>query len=750
MVAPLEPFPERYRPYPTVIHAIGRRYALTRRPTVHRTISGLVPYFRNVVVAPESEIAQADGLTIEIHPGLRLEKEPDAYAHAGYLLKRYSGIQAVVGHFSRGAREGFSLSQALNAPLMTMFGGSDINVSVWRTRHKDAFDRILRGTGAYFVAVSRNLLQKAISRGCPPERTYLWHRGLDLEEFRPTPRAVRSGGILRVAMVGRLIEIKGHEFGLQAFAAFRQRYPSAELHVYGEGPLEGRVRQYARDFGLGDVVHFQGHVEPRELRQALRDVDIIMHPSVVTADGKEEGVPNALIEAHAMGIPAVATRHGGIPEVVVDGCTGMLVEENDVRALAEGLERIAVSPELRSKMGREAREHVRREFNHEVQSRRLAARILHMIRSHALVASRRGSPPVNPTALPLEPNRRHPSPDASNVWDVRLASPPSLALTYASNRRFLGPVIVTCKRAIYRLLLRPMLLPWLKEIQWLHAGLMTVYDQLLGQLMQTGPQEGQLPAWEDRSLSGLHMCEALCPECPHCHRGELWPSALCPLDARCLDALHREFADRTEPDHNVGFRDLKEIRPSLLLVDASVPDDRRPPTEADRQVLSIPPDNRLPLPDGAFRFVGCWTCLQDVAEPVAFFKELKRVLHPGGRILLDVWPMANGRSGGRLVGDLAVPFALLFFSSEVLSEYTGAPVCQPRRFGLNDIVSWAREAGLKARADQENAEPLICELEVQARFAALFRSKHLSYRDLIPGLRITLEQDDARFHQQRH
>ena len=149
---------------------------------------------------------------------------------------------------------------------------------------------------------------------------------------------------------------------LTAFAGFAARYPMARLTVAGDGPLESQLRVLAGELGVTDRVDFRGFVGEAELCGLFHDAHFFLHPSQMTADHNQEGIPNAMLEAMATGLPVLATRHGGIPEAVEHGVSGLLVEERDADGLRDHLLALAAEPARWTAMGEAAARSVRAEF----------------------------------------------------------------------------------------------------------------------------------------------------------------------------------------------------------------------------------------------------------------------------------------------------------------------------------------------------------------------------------------------------
>jgi colanic acid/amylovoran biosynthesis glycosyltransferase len=134
-----------------------------------------------------------------------------------------------------------------------------------------------------------------------------------------------------------LIEKKGFETSLRAFATFRKKHPDAHFTIAGEGPMLPDLRTLTRELGLEDSVCFAGFLPQARLREAFYQSDIFVHPSELGPDGNQEGVPNSMLEAMASGLPVFATNHGGIPEAIDHGVSGVLVPERSHETLADEL-----------------------------------------------------------------------------------------------------------------------------------------------------------------------------------------------------------------------------------------------------------------------------------------------------------------------------------------------------------------------------------------------------------------------------
>jgi colanic acid/amylovoran biosynthesis glycosyltransferase len=139
----------------------------------------------------------------------------------------------------------------------------------------------------------------------------------------------------------------------------------------GDGEERSSIKRLISALKLKKQVSLKGLVAHHQLAQLLQEADLFCLPSLTTKDGNQEGIPNAIKEALATGLPVVSTRHGGIPELVTDGREGLLVPEKKVSQLAEKIMYLMENPTLRQELGRNGREKVERYFDSAKQVRRL-------------------------------------------------------------------------------------------------------------------------------------------------------------------------------------------------------------------------------------------------------------------------------------------------------------------------------------------------------------------------------------------
>nr|WP_272916441.1 glycosyltransferase [Parapontixanthobacter aurantiacus] len=180
----------------------------------------------------------------------------------------------------------------------------------------------------------------------------------------------KRGGTAQIVMTGRLVEKKGHLFALDAFERIED---TVDFHctIVGGGPLLETVKKEVRARGLEEKVTLLGSVQHEIALRTLDRADLFLLPSVTATNGDQEGIPVALMEAMAKGIPVVSTRHTGIPELIEHGRSGLLCEEHDAEGLAENIESLCRDPVLRERLAKAGRKKVAAEFERQELGRTL-------------------------------------------------------------------------------------------------------------------------------------------------------------------------------------------------------------------------------------------------------------------------------------------------------------------------------------------------------------------------------------------
>ena len=248
-------------------------------------------------------------------------------------------------------------------PVVVSFHGSDVAGSMASPAYAAAVQELFQ-LAAVVPCRSEQLAARVAALGCPEKKLRIMRTILpDLPfQLRESP----ADGAWRVVQAARLVPKKGLLTALQAFARFSEKYPGSTFTIAGEGPLEQTLRQRAAQLGLARQVHFTGFLPQVALNALYASSHIFLHPSEI-ANGDVEGIPNAMLEAMATGLPVVATHHGGIPEIIENGVNGLLCAERDAPALADALCALASDHSLYFRLSENAASSVRAQFSAERQ-----------------------------------------------------------------------------------------------------------------------------------------------------------------------------------------------------------------------------------------------------------------------------------------------------------------------------------------------------------------------------------------------
>ncbi len=243
------------------------------------------------------------------------------------------------------------LSKWFGKPFVVTARGSDLSQIAhyrWPRRMMQWTARRARAS----IGVSKSLTDVVGEWGIAPQKLHVMRNGIDLQRFRPVPQAeararLNLAGEPLLMSVGHLIERKGHDLTIAAFAQILPEHPRAQLVLVGDGPERGALEAQARALGVHERVLFAGAVGNAELPLWFSAADL----SVLSSS--REGWANVLLESMACGAPVVATRRGGTPEVITDDAAGRLVDVRDAEHIAAGIRAL-----LLAKPGRErVREH---------------------------------------------------------------------------------------------------------------------------------------------------------------------------------------------------------------------------------------------------------------------------------------------------------------------------------------------------------------------------------------------------------
>ncbi len=338
------------------------RTANIDRPRCARLLRG-IPRFLSLAVASPGTACRSISPTL----GWR--------AMSGQLLeiaaalggpRRYDAIHCQFGPMGRIMLRAIDAG-IVTGPLSVAYYGYDITREL--RKHGDGVYEELFRRASVLLPNSGYLGERLVAAGAPPAKVMLHRLGIRLEDFQSLDRDDRDSTPIALA-VGRFVEKKGFEHLIRAVAIAGDR-SAFRVRLVGDGELRPGLERLARELGVEDRIEFVGWLSNREVGGAMREADLFVAPSVTAADGDMEGMPLVIAEAMATGLPVIGSRHSGIPEAVREGINGVLIDERDDHALADGLIRFS-DPAIRRAAGRRSRGIVETDFNSTTQGRRLA------------------------------------------------------------------------------------------------------------------------------------------------------------------------------------------------------------------------------------------------------------------------------------------------------------------------------------------------------------------------------------------
>lgn len=251
--------------------------------------------------------------------------------------------------------------KALDVPFVTFFHAHEI--SPYTHKEVNKMYHIYFKQNDLLLPISRFWKKKLEASGAEPSRVLVHRMGVDLKRFEYV-KAKGVSGEMKIVSVGRLTGQKGYEYALKGVAEFcKNTSIRVEYTIIGTGVLENELKQLAGQLGIADIVRFLGPQAQTVVKSKLRESDLFLLPSVCDEYGMMEGIPVAIMESMAMGIPVISTYHSGIPELIEDGVSGLLCKEKKPEDITRHLFRLASDPKLSETISYHARKKIEEEYD---------------------------------------------------------------------------------------------------------------------------------------------------------------------------------------------------------------------------------------------------------------------------------------------------------------------------------------------------------------------------------------------------
>lgn len=307
--------------------------------------------------------------------GRRKELEFKLMGPGRRLTRRLKAIQPklIHAHFGPEGCLAMPIAEKLNIPLIVTFHGYDATTKDEYARksyytHRNYLKQRpkLQKKGDLFIAVSDFIREKLISQGYPPEKVIRHYIGINTDSFKPDSSIIRRDTVL---FVGRLVEVKGCAYLIEAMSQVQRKNPEAELVIIGDGPLRGELERMA----ASKLTHYRflGTQPHHVVREWMNRARVFSVPSVRAENGAEEGLGMVFLEAAAMGVPVASFATGGIPEAVEHGKSGYLAPERDAKQLGIYIDRLLADRTLWKEFSEYGRIRVNKKFDLDEQTRQM-------------------------------------------------------------------------------------------------------------------------------------------------------------------------------------------------------------------------------------------------------------------------------------------------------------------------------------------------------------------------------------------
>ena len=288
--------------------------------------------------------------------------------HVYYALSNETTINVLHCHFGPIGVLGAHLKKlGLVEKLFVSFHGYDLSRSILKKSTRRQYSNLFEEADL-LLPVSQSFAEVLRSLGAPDTKIRLHRMSVDIPEVESFS-ARKSSDSLRILTVARLTEKKGLKYAIEAISRLTRSELVGPLRydIVGGGEQQDELSRLITRLDLEKIVHLRGPKNGDEVMDLMKKSDIFLLPSVTASTGDKEGVPVSLMEAMAHGLPVVSTWHGGIPELVENGVTGLLVPERDEGALAEAILLLITDRDTRKAIGVAARQKVASNFSSELQ-----------------------------------------------------------------------------------------------------------------------------------------------------------------------------------------------------------------------------------------------------------------------------------------------------------------------------------------------------------------------------------------------
>ncbi len=273
------------------------------------------------------------------------------------LLKSQK-IDVVLAQYGMVGAEVLPVCKVLNIPLIVHFHGADaVRHSVLK-KHKLQYNEMF-DYATKVISVSHEMTSRLILIGCKREKIVYNPYGPNDSFFNVKLTSANNQFIA----IGRFVEKKAPHLLILAFHKVIRKYGKARLVIAGDGALLDSCKDLVFALGIENHVNLPGRISPEEYKNYLKESIAFVQHSIEAQDGDMEGTPVAILEASAAGLPIISTKHAGIPDVVIDGETGLFCRERDINAMADNMIWVLENRDAALEMGKKGKERIKNNFS---------------------------------------------------------------------------------------------------------------------------------------------------------------------------------------------------------------------------------------------------------------------------------------------------------------------------------------------------------------------------------------------------
>ncbi len=299
-------------------------------------------------------------------PGLAISLQTLQQKTVQHFLVRH-GVQVIMAEYLNSSVQWVSIANQLGIRFFAHAHGWDVSRVLRDPTWREKYLAYNEASGV--ITINQSSQERLVQLGLDPSKIHIIPCGVDVPSQIPSRQPNTT---VKCLAVGRLVAKKSPIFLLDSFRRAIQINPNLHLDYVGAGDLFSAAQDFVKAMNLTEFVTLHGGQPQTMVHQLMQDADIFLQHSVVDViTGDEEGLPVAILEAMARELPVVSTQHAGIPEAVLEGETGFLVQEGDTQAMANCIVQLSGDFNLRTKMGKAGRQRIQDQFTLEHERRAL-------------------------------------------------------------------------------------------------------------------------------------------------------------------------------------------------------------------------------------------------------------------------------------------------------------------------------------------------------------------------------------------